>query len=173
MKKYLLFAALVILFLLSPYIITSFFYWYFADEFPLAVETSIEKEVDGREYCIIAPVLERGSRDWQVVNSVSSINLHHIVDHVVREKLVFFAKEGRSLRQRAKYGREMHFGVLFEKQLYIWSFKQSKLIALPFVPHRLSLSLKERYIALSKSKEEGLLPDYIDPKKYFCPYLHN
>lgn len=145
---------------------------------------SIQKDIyeqlvvvsDQDDTCLIAPVLLSQKnvkvRDWQVIPSVGGLNLFHVIDHAVRERLVFFASEGRGIKQRAIYGREMHFGVLKGDRLFIWSFKERKFVELPFIPHWLVGELKSKYSSLKSLTKNERAVIGLDPGNYYCPHLY-
>lgn len=170
-----IFFALVIVVFFLPQIVTPFAQVLYTRDIHAMVERGIDEISKNKPYCIIAPVLvpvrNRYARDWQIIPSVQEIDFDHILDHAVREKLILYAKEGRGARRRGEIGREMHFGVLVQKTLYIWSFKEQQFIELPFKPHRLAGEFQRQYQAFRAINAQHVLSEPLKSEDYFCPHL--
>ena len=191
-KKYLMrvLGLLVIIFL--PEIIVPVASDIYKDAFYVDVVTSLGEGVNkGEPYCIIAPRVNRvkqqqrrflfftlperiySSRKWVIVMDPARIDYRHILDHAIRQELLFYAKEGRSYGTRAERGTEMHFGVATKGGFYIWSFKQRR-----FVEHIVAMPqnlywMKKRYTDYRRYQRLGRMPARINPDDYYCPFLYD
>mgnify|MGYP003385651852 FL=1 len=177
---------LVIIFL--PEIIVPVASDIYKDAFYVDVVTSLGEVVSNDEpYCIIVPRVnellippffifpERShtSREWVIVMDPAQIDYPHILDHAIRQELLFYAKEGRSYGTRAERGTEMHFGVATKGGFYIWSFKQRR-----FVEHIVAMPqnlywMKKRYTDYRRYQRLGRMPARINPDDYYCPFLYD
>lgn len=147
------------------------------------VSDSLAQIAKGKPYCIIAPrVFEKrvGNtskrikiREWIVLYDPREIDFRHVIDHAIREKLVFYAREGRSLKERMQLGREIHFGLVVQDGFYNWSFRKRA-----FLEHSEELNsdslneMRDRYNDFKAYSGIATLPEDIDIKNYYCPLLH-
>ena len=156
---------------------------YYAD-----VVTSLGEVVSNDEpYCIIVPRVNEllippffifserihTSREWVIVMDPAQIDYPHILDHAIRQELLFYAKEGRSYGTRAERGTEMHFGVAKKDAFYVWSFKNRRFVehVVP-VPSKL-YRMKKRYMDYRRYQRYGQVPTRINPDDYYCPFLYD
>ena len=179
---------LIIVFL--PEIIVPVAFHLYKDVFYEDVVASLEQLVDDDPYCIIVPRVNRvkqqrrflffmlperiySSREWVIVMDPAQIDYPHILDHAIRQELLFYAKEGRGYRKRGEIGTEMHFGVATKGGFYIWSFKQRR-----FVEHIVAMPqnlywMKKRYTDYRRYQRLGRMPARINPDDYYCPFLYD
>ena len=182
---------LIIVFL--PEIIVPVASYIYKDAFYADVVTSLGQIVNDEPYCLIVPRVNEKiippqkiipffitlperiytSREWVIVMDPEKIDYPHILDHAIRQKLLFYAKEGRSYGTRAERGTEMHFGVATEGAFYLWSFKKRR-----FVEHFVAIPrnlfwMKKRYTDLRHYQRFSNRPPYADPEDYYCPFLYD
>ncbi|MBL4783385.1 MAG: hypothetical protein JKX92_14190 [Porticoccaceae bacterium] len=179
---------LIIVFL--PEIIVPVAFHLYKDVFYEDVVASLEQLVDDDPYCIIVPRVNRvkqqrrflffmlperiySSREWVIVMDPAQIDYPHILDHAIRQELLFYAKEGRSYGTRAERGTEMHFGVAKKDAFYVWSFKNRRFVehVVP-VPSKL-YRMKKRYMDYRRYQRYGQVPTRINPDDYYCPFLYD
>lgn len=141
------------------------------------VVESLENTVNQHPYCLIVPrkVEQSGYsyREWIVINDPLDIDLEHVLDHAIREKLFFYAKEGRSIKERSEFGREMHFGIALRNRFFIWSFRNGSFVELRH-PEPISYveELKRKYNATNKPDYPREFVEHLHPNDYYCPLSH-
>ena len=159
---------------------------FYEDKFYEDVVAGLDQVVKDEPYCIIVPRVEKklihaffifperiySSRKWVIVMDPARIDYHHILDHAIRQKLLFYAKEGRDYRKRGEIGTEMHFGIAKKEAFYVWSFKNRR-----FVEHTVSIPqnlywMKKQYTDLKYYQRYSNRPPYADPEDYFCAFMH-
>jgi len=181
LMKYLpvLLGGLIIIFL--PKILVPIAFNLYKEKFYEDVVSALEENVKNEPYCIIAPRITRKNdegvgypyREWVVLRDPLMIDLRHVLDHAVREKLIFYAKEGRSIKERAESGREMHFGIALKDTFYIWSLKKRAFVELRLpTPIRYLQELKNKHSALSQDQNIKGIPRRINLIDYYCPLLY-
>ena len=190
-RKYSAAILVVLILVFLPEIVVPAVFNLYKEKFYEDVVIALDKVIKDEPYCIIAPRLveqkfENTSysfRRWVVLRDPLKIDLSHVLDHAIRQKLIFYAKEGHSLRRRLRLGNEMHFGVAKKDAFYIWSFKKSSFVELkiPVLEVNYLRELKSSYITYSRyqhlTKLSGnqhliKLPEYIDPTDYYCSLSH-
>lgn len=175
--RYIVGTVLVLTVIFLPELLIPIAQTFFKEKIMAGVVASLKDIVNDESYCIIAPrIVETGGdsyREWTVVNDPLDIQMDHVIDHAIREKLIFYAKEGRSIKQRSEFGREMHFGVSLRDNFFIWSFKENKFVSLniPGTPRYLD-ELKRKYSALTMHEKKESYPLRYKSIDYYCPHLY-
>ena len=158
-KKYVIRVVALLIIIFLPEIVVPVAFHLYKNVFYEDVVASLEQLVGDDPYCIIAPRVKKQlipaffvfperihfSREWVVVIDPAKIDYRHILDHAIRQELLFYAKEGRGYRERGEIGTEMHFGVAKKGAFYLWSFKNRRFVKhFVAIPSNLN-SIKERY----------------------------
>lgn len=175
MKKYVVIAALFVTYWCLPYVTVPVVYFLYGDRFYRQVDASLTQIAQGKPYCIIVPRInsagKHASREWVVSKDPETIDLRHILDHAIREKLLL-AREGRSLKRRAEVGREMHFGLSLKNEFYIWSFRSESFVKLPVDGlANYERSLINVYLALQQQRQASNILTPLNINDYYCSHL--
>ena len=179
-------SALLIIIIFLPEIIVPLAFHVYKGAFYEDVVASLDQVVNDEPYCIIVPRVKQtlippffifperiySFREWVIVMDPAQIDYHHILDHAIRQKLLFYAKEGRGYGKRGEIGTEMHFGVAKKAAFYVWSFKNRR-----FVEHVVPMPsnlywMKKRYTDLKHYQRFSKRPMYTNPEDYYCPFLY-
>jgi len=185
-KKYVIRASALLIIIFLPEIVVPVAFHFYKDAFYEDVVASLDQVVKDEPYCIIVPRVKQdliraffifperiySYREWVIVMDPAEIDYQHILDHAIRQKLLFYAKEGRSYKDRGEIGSEMHFGIAKKGVFYVWSFKKRR-----FVEHVVPIPqnlfwMKKRYTNLRHRQRFSHRPPYADPEDYFCPFMH-
>ena len=192
-KKYIVRVLGLLMIVFLPEIIVPVASSIYKDAFYADVVTSLGQIVNDEPYCLIVPRVNETlippqkitpffitlperiytSREWIIVMDPEKIDYPHILDHAIRQELLFYAKEGRSYGTRAERGTEMHFGVAKKDAFYVWSFKNRRFVehVVP-VPSKL-YRMKKRYMDYRRYQRYGQVPTRINPDDYYCPFLYD
>lgn len=176
MKKFISFIIFLLIYVSLPHTWAPVIHFLYEKKFHEQVDAGLRNISRGNGYCIIAPTVDPASkhpfRKWIAIHDPEKLDLQHILDHAIREKLVFLANEGRSLKERAEIGREIHFGLSLEDEFYIWSFLRGRFVRLPV--DGLTSYEKEiigSYAALRQYQDTDKAAIAVDLDDYYCRHL--
>ena len=180
--KYLASVLMVLILIFLPELIVPIDFKLYTEQLHKDVVIALDKVINDEPYCIIAPRLveikvgttSHSHREWIVLRDPLKIDARHVLDHAVRQKLIFYANEGRSLKRRFQIGSEMHFGLVKKDTFYIWSFKRNGFVKLKTPVSNVSYlhELKNSYITFSRYKHLSNISRNIDPIDYYCIFSY-
>lgn len=121
-KKWLRFLTIVIFLYWLPTLLTQAAIYYNKD-WQEHAEASASQIADGRTYCI---VWEQNNVGLWVPESFNDLNIEEVIGNEVVYKLRYLSFGFGSASASAARIKEMHFGILVDEKLYIWSFTEQR-----------------------------------------------
>lgn len=143
--------------------VTPFYQAYFVER----VTEQIQKVAGGKAACLIIPYPYKDvggnvRREWVVADSAAEIDLQHILENGLKEKIHFW------------HWRETdrHFGLLVDEKLFNWSFRLQSFFEIVYPgPSYVAESLKNSYITYERYGASISWPTRFSYLDFYCPHL--